>query len=372
MTVTSDKGSQLTGAANYVSWNTEESPANWDWNKISEESAMQNTEWKFVAAGCQFRNGLAERRVGATKSTLNHLLGSTLIGMKPTLNYAELQCVLSRAADIINDRPLGVRYLTNEDLVPITPNQLLQGRTTTARKQPTAEEIESFSHISKYQDELLSVWWKTWIHQVFPSLLPYNKYKDTKRNSNLKEGDVCLLKYDSKVKARYKLCIVSVILPHDDGTVRTVRVKYRASQKKEDALPYIPRPLTELEVAVQRLVLIQAVEDLEDSDPKQTPEDEVERTGSHLGEQSEKRISHQGKKGSTSPPASELKGIPGLNSPGMTLNSSGFRDPHDMGPAGSLSARENDDMANLLVNPQNKEEVRYEEVPKFDKFSPKL
>ncbi len=39
------------------------------------------------------------------KSTLNHILLSTLIGTKPTLSYAELCTMLARAASIITIGP---------------------------------------------------------------------------------------------------------------------------------------------------------------------------------------------------------------------------------------------------------------------------
>ena len=273
-----------------------------------------------------------EETTRATKSTLQHLMGSTMIGEKPTLNYAELQSILSRAADVINDRPIGVRNLTEENIVPLTPNQLIQGRTTTARKEASPEEVESFTQVSKYQEELLSVWWRMWAHQVFPSLLPFSKYKDAKRNDNLKPGDICLLKYDSKVRARYKLCRVSEVFPHDDDIVRTVKVKFRPNQKNENPLPYIPKKLVELEVAVQRLVLIQAVEDLEDAKDNTGGGDACEgRTKSHLGaEINSDRSVHQGRRGPSHPLAAPQV-VPGLVGPGTTENSSGSRGPHYMG-----------------------------------------
>ena len=52
---------------------------------------------------------------------------STLIGKKPTLNYAELGTLLAKAANIVNNRPIGVKNLTKDELVPLTINQLLLG-----------------------------------------------------------------------------------------------------------------------------------------------------------------------------------------------------------------------------------------------------
>ena len=123
--VVSDKGSQLTSASQLVTWTERESPANWEWESIGEQGARQGTTWEFVPAGCQYRNGLAESRVKAVKTTLGHMMNSTLIGTKPTLSYAELCTTLARAASIINDRPIGVRSLSEDEIVPLTVNQLI-------------------------------------------------------------------------------------------------------------------------------------------------------------------------------------------------------------------------------------------------------
>ena len=56
-----------------------------------------------------------------------------MIAEKPTLNYAELQAILAEVANITNDRPIGVCHLTEEDLVPLTVNQLLLGCVSTQK-----------------------------------------------------------------------------------------------------------------------------------------------------------------------------------------------------------------------------------------------
>ena len=256
MKVVSDQGSQLTSADNYVRWEEKESPKGWEWEKIQAKAARGGTEWVFVPAGCQWRNGLAESRVKALKSTLAHIMVSSLIGIKPTLSYAELSVVLARAASIVNDRPIGVRALTEEDIVPITPNQLLLGRTSTRSREVEEEDLsENGGRSGRYQEELLTTWWKLWRVQVFPHLVPYPSYKAAKRSSNLKVGDVCLLSYAGKIRGTFKLCRVIKVWEDEGGVVRTVEVKFKTKGKET---------MEELKVGVQRLVLIQTVEDLED------------------------------------------------------------------------------------------------------------
>ena len=105
---------------------------------------------------------MCESRVKALKHTLKHVVDGSTINEKPTVSYVELQVFLAKAANIVNDRPLGIRSLTEDDLVPLTPNQLLLGRTSTAATAYTEEDVECFGPRSKYVEELLDLWWKMW------------------------------------------------------------------------------------------------------------------------------------------------------------------------------------------------------------------
>ena len=79
--------------------------------------------------------------------------------------------------------------------------------------------------------------------------------KHAKRHQNLQIGDVCLVYYDNKVKGTYMLCIVVEVVNACDGSERTVKVGFRP-RRHCDAGDYVSTPLFELEVAVQRLVLL--------------------------------------------------------------------------------------------------------------------
>ena len=108
---------------------------------------------------------------------------------------------------------------------------------------------------SKHVDHLLDTWWSLWRQQGFASLLPYNKIKDGKRHINLQEGDVCLLQYENKVKNTYRLCRVIAVKKSEDGLVRTVTVAYKA-RRSGKLLSHVSSPLTTMDVAIQRLVLL--------------------------------------------------------------------------------------------------------------------
>ena len=145
-------------------------------------------------------------------------------GGKPFLSYAELQTLLARVKNVINDHPIGVKGLTEDELVPLTVNQLLLGRTSSS-PPPQDVNLEGNHRASrKYLEHLTQAWWKLWMQQGFPTLLPYSRYKDTKRHQNLQVDDVCLVKYETKVMATYRLCRVSKLFTSEEGVVRTVEV----------------------------------------------------------------------------------------------------------------------------------------------------
>ena len=256
--VVGDRGSQLTSKGNSIAWEGDDKQ---DGSKVWEEaenvSAGRGTRWEFVPAGAQFRNELAEARVKVEKETLKNMLMATLVSGKPTLSYAELATVLTQAANIVNDRPIWAKVLTEGDLVPLTVNQLLLGRTSTS---PPSEgvvmgEEGDYMASSSHIDNLLNAWWSLWRQQGFASLLPYNKLKDQCRHKNFREGDICLLQYENKVKNTYRLCRVTKVKESKDGLMRTVKIKYRAKRKSK-LLPNVSVLLTSMDVAIQRLVFV--------------------------------------------------------------------------------------------------------------------
>ena len=117
--VVSDSGSELKKASQLLA---QDDPAGLDWTEIVNAAARNGTQWKCIAPGCQWRNGLAESAIKLVKSTLALTLAS-----QSTLNYAELYILFSRVANIVNNRPIAVRNFTEGDIHAITPNDLLLG-----------------------------------------------------------------------------------------------------------------------------------------------------------------------------------------------------------------------------------------------------
>ena len=147
---------------------------------------------------------------------------------------------------------------TEEFLVPLTPNCLLLGRTST--RVPTLGEpdnkVENYTNRLRYNMELKQFWEREFERQVFFSLLPYQKWKDAKRHTNLMVGDVCLLMYPGKIQDKYRYCRVDEVHPDQEGVVRNVTVSLRSRNSREKLLLYQARKPMKMKVGIQRLSLI--------------------------------------------------------------------------------------------------------------------
>ena len=98
-------------------------------------------------------------------------------------------------------------------------------------------------------------WWKKWVKDVMPTLLPYSKWRKEQRN--LAVGDLVLMWYTGNMKDYYRMARVVEVFPDQRGLVRTVRVKYRRKNTKEDRNVCSSRNLVVEKVAVQRLQLLE-------------------------------------------------------------------------------------------------------------------
>ena len=103
--------------------------------------------------------------------------------------------------------------MNEEEIVPLTVNQLLLGRSTNTARED------------------------------------YQRFKDAKRHKNLQKGDVCLLQYDGKFKHTYRLCIILNTFPSEGNIVRTVKVGFRPKRQCRTG-PYKSVTLDELVVGV--------------------------------------------------------------------------------------------------------------------------
>ena len=251
--IISDRGSQLVAGSIVVA--KKDMPAQaYDWDKVTRDNTCSS--WEFVPVGCQWRNQ-TEAMVKILKTALHHALPSGQV-----LRYSEMVTLLARVAFSVNSRPLALGDVSgtsqqDDDLMPLTPNQLLLGRTTSEVPDMEYDECDKFSSRLNYIKSVHTEWWRRWIQDVLPSLIPCRKWKNQKRN--LMIGDVVMMVYQGNLVDDYRLAKVTKVFPDDRGIVRTVEVSFRKRDRREKPEVYRSKPLVTEKIGVQRLALLQAV-----------------------------------------------------------------------------------------------------------------
>ena len=209
----SDPGSQLVSAKKLLegSVHTPQKQLDIDTKKVMEETARDNVTWKLAPAESQWRDGRSEQAVAAIKRTLKHL------HQGKDLTFPELLTLMFRCMDIINNRPLGVRFNNgaNPSYAPITPNALLKNSRTDYEEL----KFKDYDHINekyvrrmKHVEKVYYDWWDLWKRDVMDSLFPFKKWKQAKQNVQV--GDICFLMQDAKLGSPgYRLCRVTAVYP---------------------------------------------------------------------------------------------------------------------------------------------------------------
>ncbi len=213
-TILSDPGSQLVSLGRRVSL--------WDAGAVAELTAGGGIRWRFVPAASQHANGLAERLIGIAKRALS-LLGG---GHVPARTKEEWDTVGAEVMAIMNARPVAVVGNALESLHPITPNDLLLGRSTAGVPpvQPELNDVQLTRRLAAVQ-ELAALFWTRWITFVLPAMQSCSKWNQPGRGPEV--GDVVLLLYESRISTTYRLGIVKSLLPPgEDGVIRSVIVEY--------------------------------------------------------------------------------------------------------------------------------------------------
>ena len=270
--VRADMGSQLVAAGkpgrvtrqnpSKVSGDQEGDLPSFPWDEIKQNATAKAVEFQHCATQAQWRNGRAERAVAALKKTLFHL------SKQPKgrdFNYAEVCCMLAKAADVINQRPIGVRHHSKNhtgDFCVITPAMLLQGGRVCSgdlHEQDLCHTMTPYARMALVE-ETFQHWWKMWFDQVWESLVPVKKWRAVHRNP--KVDDIVLLKYSSKFsRPGFRYGVVIETMEDQDNLVRDVIVATRKKKPREKAEEYLPGPMDHQLVPVQRTVLLLPAED---------------------------------------------------------------------------------------------------------------
>ena len=254
-----DMGSQLVSAGKKLKGEPGELP-DIPWDEVRASDKTRGIEFVHCPTQSQWRNGRAESAVRAVKNTLKHLTPGH------SITYSEYSCLLARAADKVNQRPLGVRHHGGAEagVCVITPHMLMSGGLVCQGEEhgkALEHDVSKLDFRMRMVEDSFALWWKNWMLQVWESLVPVAKWRTAHRN--VKAGDIVIVRYTSKVtKPEFRLGQIKETFADSKGLVRDVIVITRSRRgKPEDLLEYKTRKFDEQKLPVQRLAVLLPVEE---------------------------------------------------------------------------------------------------------------
>ena len=217
-----------------------------------------NFSWEISPADSPWRQGRTEVRIKSLKRLLTIAVSSA------KLSPVELQTVLFEAANLANERPLGVMKLPNTDgsFTVLTPNNLLMGRSLA--KVPDDIHIgDKLKKSERYKliQQVTADFWDRWATEVTPQFLLRQKWHEDGRD--LKRGDVVLIHDSSAIKGRYIMGVVEEVVVGKDDRVRSCSVAYVIPSEFDSGHNYSRGRRIVVKRSIQRLTLLLPVEDQE-------------------------------------------------------------------------------------------------------------
>ncbi|XP_063603426.1 uncharacterized protein LOC134779294 [Penaeus indicus] len=201
----SDRGTQLISAS----------------KKIESIGEKEGVTWIFnMPSDAPWYNGVSEALIKSVKRSICVSIGDSI------LTFGELQTALFCIANLMNERPIGLKPGFSLELGSyLCPNDLLLGRSSCHCPIGLYEIDGDHKRRLRFIQDIINSFWKKWQRDYFPSMLIRQKWHTAKRN--VKVGDVVLVQDSNIVRGTWKLAQVIRADPGRDGIVREVDLRYK-------------------------------------------------------------------------------------------------------------------------------------------------
>lgn len=189
-----------------------------DYNEsIRTELANHSTKFYFNPPSAPWFGGLWERNIGSIKFHLKRTIGERV------LTYEEMSTVLTQIEACLNSRPICKLNENPDELQILTPGHFLIGSAITAPVTQSLEHVKE-NRLSRWQlcERMRQGFWKNWSNDYISELQKRTKW--FKKQDNLKEGDVVIIKDEINPPLRWPLARITKVFPGKDELVRVVEV----------------------------------------------------------------------------------------------------------------------------------------------------
>ncbi|XP_008181657.1 uncharacterized protein LOC103309000 [Acyrthosiphon pisum] len=186
--------------------------------KASDQIAKEGIEWHFNPPSAPHFGGLWESAVKSTKHHLKRVMG------EHKLTSTELRTLLCQIEACLNSRPITPLSSDPSEIEALTPSHFLIGGPMMIPDEPDISgEPSSGLKRWKLVQNLMQTFWNRWSKEYLPQVQPRGKW--TSKGTQLKKGDVVIIKDDCLPPTKWKLGLVTETHPGVDGLVRVVTLR---------------------------------------------------------------------------------------------------------------------------------------------------
>ena len=236
----SDSGTQLVGASNILKSISQD----WNWEEIEDFGVSKGINWNFSPGDAPWWNGCCESLIKSIKKSIWQSVKSHRV------SFSELQTIVFEAANLANERPIGIKPDGNSEHSYLCPNDLLLGRASQRAPHGTWDQSNNIAKRFNFVQQIVDLYWKKWTLCYFPNLILQHKWHHEKRNVQV--GDIIMIADKHLKRGEWKLGKISRAELGIDRKVRRVTIMYK--NKGSNIFTEIERP-------VQRIVVILPVDE---------------------------------------------------------------------------------------------------------------
>lgn len=174
------------------------------------------------SADAPWENGCTESLIKLAKRGMVLAVGDSI------LSFWELQTALFEVANLINERPIGIKPENNPDLgTYLSPNDLLLGRASNKVPGGIWKDTPNTRRLH-FRERIVSSFWKRLQWDYFSTLIVRQKWYSERRN--MQPGDIVLVQDSNTVRGNWNMAEIVKAELGTVGRVRDVRIRYKAQK----------------------------------------------------------------------------------------------------------------------------------------------
>ena len=218
--VYSDNGTNFVGAEREL----KESIQRWNQHAIGDFLHQREIDWHFNPPQASHFGGSWERLVRSIRRVL------TSLTQKVVFTDEELVTLVAEVEVVVNSRPLTpVTFVENIER-PLFPIDLLLLNPDSNLPLADTVTADAYSKHWKRIQFFADQFWKRWVKEFLPTLLPRSKWLELKRNVSI--NDVVLIVDENTPRSQRPLGQIVKTYPDSKGIIRTVSIRTRGTEQK--------------------------------------------------------------------------------------------------------------------------------------------